>query len=182
MSFVLIWEMKAPVLVINLLCAHLLCSPFAWGGEADQKLQIEVSVTKPEVFERVEMVIEGVPAATNSFDPDSIALELEAKAPSGKSLRVPGFFHQDFTRSLEHDREVLTPSGQGSWRVRWLALEPGRHTLAVTARVGGKAVGRGETAMDVARNDTGCAIRGAIGFGAFCCRPPRSYRPSPPAG
>ncbi len=50
-----------------------------------------------------------MPAAANPFDPESAALDLEVTAPSGKQLRVPGFFHREFDRKLEGQREVLSP-------------------------------------------------------------------------
>jgi hypothetical protein len=104
----------------------------------------------PEMFERVEIEVQGVPAATNPFDPESIALDLEAVAPSGKSLHVPGFYYSEFDRKVEGRGEVLFPRGEGGWRIRWLPLEAGRHKLIVKASVGGKPVGEGQMDIQVA--------------------------------
>ncbi len=122
----------------------------ACAGESGGRLELKPSVMTPEVFERVEIEVEGVPAAANPFDPESITLDLDAVAPSGKSLRVPGFYHHEFDRKVEGKSEVLTPHGEGGWRIRWLPLEAGRHTLVVTAIVGGKPAGRGQTVIEVA--------------------------------
>ena len=65
----------------------------ACAGEPGSRLELKRSVETPEVFERVEFEVEGVPAAANPFDPESIMLDLEAGGPSGKSLHVPGFYH-----------------------------------------------------------------------------------------
>ena len=117
----------------------------AGGG----KLELALPAGKPEVFERVEISVAGVPAAANPFDPDSITLDLLATSPSGKELRVPGYFHREFDRKLQGAREALTPRGEGGWRIRWLPLEAGRHTLAVTAVLAGKPVARGEATLEV---------------------------------
>jgi len=122
----------------------------ACAGEAGGRLELKRGVGTPEVFERVEIDVEGVPAAANPYDPESITLDLEAVAPSGKSLHVPGFYHDEFDRKLDGKGEVLTPRGQGGWRIRWLPLEAGRHLLVVTALVGGKPAGQGRTVIEVA--------------------------------
>jgi hypothetical protein len=90
-----------------------------------------------------------VPAAANPFDPDVIALDLEVALPSGKSLRVPGYFHREFDRKLEGNREALTPRDEGTWRIRWLPLEAGRHKLVATVSLEGKTVARGEAVVEV---------------------------------
>ncbi len=119
-------------------------------GELDTgKLSLNLPAGKPEVFERVEISVDGVPTAANPFDPESIALDLEVIQPSGRRLRVPGYFQQEFDRKLEGNREVLTPNGEGNWRIRWLPLEAGRHTLVATVTLGGKLAARGETAVEV---------------------------------
>ena len=41
-----------------------------WAGDADGKLNLRLPVGQPEVFERVEIAVEGVPAAANPFDPE----------------------------------------------------------------------------------------------------------------
>jgi hypothetical protein len=104
---------------------------------------------KVEAFQRVEISVTGVPAASNPFDPESIALDLEVTQPTGQPLRVPGYFQQDYDRRLDGGREVLTPTGEGTWRIRWLPLEPGRHTLVATVTLEGKPAGRAEASIDV---------------------------------
>jgi hypothetical protein len=122
----------------------------AGAGDTNGNLILDLSANKPEVFERVEISVAGMPAAANPFDPDAITLDLEVGQPSGKSLRVPGYFQREFDRKLEGNREALSPRGEGSWRIRWLPLEAGRHALVATATLGGKVVARGEVAIEVA--------------------------------
>ena len=137
-----------PSLIALLLALCLLSA--ACAGEPGGTLELTPSVKAPEVFERVEIEVEGMPAAANPFDPESITLDLEAVGPSGKKLHVPGFYHSEFDRKIEGKGEVLAPRGQGGWRIRWLPLEAGRHELVVTAIVGGKPAGQGQTVIQVA--------------------------------
>lgn len=116
---------------------------------AEGKLVMKPDAAAPEVFQRVEIAVEGVPAGGNPFDPESIAVDLEVTTPSGTHLRVPGFFEQDYERELKGDREELTARGEGRWRVRWLPQEAGRHQLALSASVAGKIVARGKATSNV---------------------------------
>jgi hypothetical protein len=111
---------------------------------------LKLSKDKPLVFDRLDITVNGVPAAPNPFDPDSISLDLEAKPPSGRPVHMPGFFYREFDRQLEGNREVLRPRGEGTWRIRWLPLEPGRHELVVSARLRGKRAAQGQAAIEVA--------------------------------
>lgn len=135
---------------LNVLLLPFCLLSAACAGEPGGRLELKRSVGTPEVFERVEIEVDGVPAAANPFDPESITLDLDAVAPSGKSLHVPGFYHHEFDRKVEGRGEILTSRGEGGWRIRWLPLEAGRHTLVVTAIVGGKPAGRGQTVIEVA--------------------------------
>lgn len=120
------------------------------AGEPAGKLRLQFDIDRPEVFQRVEIRVDGMPPAANPFDPDAIALDLECTSPAGKKIRMPGYFHREFTRKLEGNREVLAPSDEGSWRIRWLPAEPGRHQLRVIASLGGQAVARADGIADVA--------------------------------
>ena len=111
-------------------------------------LELKFSPSRPEVFERVEIALAGLPGVTNPFDPEVIAVDLEVTAPSGRKIRLPGFFHRDYERKLERNREVLTPRAEGGWLLRWLPVEPGRHTLVVTATLGGQVAARAEAVLE----------------------------------
>jgi hypothetical protein len=127
---------------------------FVWlnveADEAPKPLALHFSTTKPEVYERVEIAVTGVPVAGNPFDPDSVALDMDVETPSGNHLRVPGFFYREYERALEGRRENLAPQGDGGWRIRWLPLEAGKHALRVTATLAGQAMAQATRAIEVA--------------------------------
>ncbi len=120
----------------------------ARADEAMGELSFTLPARAPEVFERVELSVKGVPAATNPFDPDSISLQLQVTPPSAKPLQVPGYFQREFDRNLEGGREILSPRGEGGWRFRWLPLEAGQHKLVATVAVAGKLVARSEASVE----------------------------------
>ncbi len=130
----------------SLLAITLALATIAHSETAPTKLELRLSSSKPEVFERVEIAVAGMPTAANPFDPDLISLDLEVTAPSGKISRVPGFFARQYERKLNGQREDLDPRGEG-WQLRWLAVEPGRHSLTVTASLGDQVAARGETTV-----------------------------------
>ncbi len=71
----------------------------------------------------------------NPFDPDEIAVDAAFSGPKGQTLRVPGFWFQDFRRQKNPDgTETLAPLSQPEWRVRFCPPAPGRWRLVVTAR------------------------------------------------
>lgn len=84
-----------------------------------------------------EWRIEGVPAATNVFDPDVIAVDVEFTTPAGETKRVPAFWFRDYARSLQGANETLTPRGGGEWRVRYRPAVEGTHWLRGVVRTNG---------------------------------------------
>lgn len=118
-------------------------------AQTSSELTLRLSSETLEVYERGEIIVEPVTAAENPFDPDSIALDLEVTTPSGRTLRIPGFYCRSFSRKLEGSREVLESQEEGSWRLRWLATEVGRHALTATVTRDGKVVSRGQATVNV---------------------------------
>ena len=133
-----------------LLIACVLIARSVWSADQATHLELKLTPAKPQVFERAEVRVSGMPAETNRFDPEAISLDLEVTPPSGKAVKVPGFFARDYDRNLEGNREVLSPRGEGDWRIRWLPLETGQHKLVVTAVHRGQRVGQGSAVVNVA--------------------------------
>lgn len=140
-----LWYRTFATLIVT---AIITCSG-ASAGETEGTLTIQPDVPNPEVFQRVELRVAGMPAAENPFDPEVIALDLVGTSPRGERVRVPGFYHREFERKLEGNQEKLTPSDDGGWRVRWLPVEAGRHELELTATTRGAVVGRGRLTVNV---------------------------------
>jgi hypothetical protein len=143
----LVLPMKISQLVRMFILAAPLSGAAAAADDSVAALNLVFPAFKPEVYERVEIAVSGMPAAANPFDPEVVALDAEVAAPSGKVVRVPGFFEREFSRKLEGGREVLE-GGAERWRIRWLPVEPGRHTLSVRATLAGRIAARGEAVIE----------------------------------
>lgn len=107
-------------------------TPYARQGALKiERVALPASVPR---YGRVEMTVELSAAYDNPFDSSDVALDARVTTPAGKTLDVPGFFHQDYTRELKNGNEQLTPRGEPSWRIRFTPQETGAHTAVVTLR------------------------------------------------
>ncbi len=117
----------------TMLCFAALFACCAVCGEALEG----VRVLKAEVgqYECAEVSLAADPGP-NPFDPNLITLDATVTQPSGKTLRVPGFWFQDYKRSLKDAEakgsarvEVLDAVGKPEWRVRFSSGEIGTHRV-----------------------------------------------------
>jgi hypothetical protein len=91
--------------------------------------------------EKVEIVLTPDRIPQNPFDPNQVTLDALITLPSGNQVRVPGFWFQNYERSIQNpaaigvDRiEVLTPVGKPEWRVRFSSSEVGTHRVVLELR------------------------------------------------
>ncbi|MFN4180059.1 MAG: DUF5060 domain-containing protein, partial [Armatimonadota bacterium] len=86
-------------------------------------------------YETLEVKIDLDATYDNPFDPQQISVEAEIVSPSGKQLKVPGFFTQDFERvASQGTREILRKVGEPYFAVRFTPTEVGtyRYRVVVT--------------------------------------------------
>lgn len=115
---------------------------------------VDPRVLTPDVrqFERAEIELPSPVAPSNPFDPNMAAVDATVTLPSGRTIRVPAFYFQDYTRSVRNPEaegnariETLTPKGAPGWRVRFASPEAGKHRISVDWRIDGQT-GRSSTA------------------------------------
>jgi len=70
-------------------------------------------------------------AFDNPFDPDEIDVVCHFTAPSGRKLKVPAFFYQDYERLPDGNFER---KGEPVWKVRFAPTEVGEYRYYLTAR------------------------------------------------
>ncbi|MBE3577552.1 MAG: DUF5060 domain-containing protein, partial [Limnochordales bacterium] len=71
----------------------------------------------------------------NPFDPDQIDLQAQFTSPTGRVLRVPGFFMLPYTRqSAPGEIEWLSYPGPGQWQIRFTPDEVGEWTYVVSLK------------------------------------------------
>ncbi len=121
---------KATLLVATL----LLCCP----AHAQPLDDARVLTPQVEQYGRAEIALDADLGGANPFDPNQIALDATVTPPSGKAMRVPGFWFQDYKRSLKDPAakdaervELLQPVGKPQWRVRFSSGETGVHRVVL---------------------------------------------------
>ncbi|MFQ6131612.1 MAG: DUF5060 domain-containing protein [Armatimonadota bacterium] len=96
-------------------------------------------------YERLELDVDLAATYDNPYNPDDVALDAVFTAPSGEEFTVPGFFMVEHKREVRGGHEVMTPEGNGTWKVRFTPTETGRYTwrLALRDRSGEVTGGEG---------------------------------------
>ncbi len=92
------------------------------------------SAKKVGCFELFELTIDLSATYNNPFDPEDIGLTCHFTLPGGKSISIPGFYYQDFTRTQVDDAERLKKNGPPKWKVRFAGRELGRYSYFITVR------------------------------------------------
>lgn len=71
------------------------------------------------------------------FWQEEISVSAEIQGPGGRNWVVPGFYTQDYIRSMEKSKggpvEVLTPVGKPEWQIRFLPNFTGNYQVTVRA-------------------------------------------------
>jgi len=92
-------------------------------------------------YEKLELTIDLSAAYQNPFDPAQIDVRATFSGPDRKAIGVPGFYWQDFESALASGKEVLTPRGQPTWKVRFTPMQEGAWSYTVSVKTpGGSAM------------------------------------------
>jgi len=100
----------------------------------DKPLQIsDVRVNRQEVlrYGKFEITFDLQGHWENPFDPEQVKVDCEFTSPGGKVLIVPGFFYQEYRRSMTSGVDSYQPVGDPVWKVRFAPSEPGDYTYRV---------------------------------------------------
>lgn len=131
MRFVVVRRSLALALVV----AALPSRPFA----------LELTILREAgCYEVMEFGLSGAPAASRPFDPDAIRIDAAFTLPSGREIRVPAFWFQDYEATQPNGREVLRPRGEPGWRIRFTPRNAGAYQVQVEVRIPGEPVRSGE--------------------------------------
>ncbi len=110
------------------------------GGQGNPSATSTVTSTGTNIpsssvqrYEKYELAFPFSGNYSNPNDPAQVDVEAVFTAPDGSKQTVPGFFFQDFTRSGNVHKEILTPvPGSERWKVRYAPSEIGNYTFVVT--------------------------------------------------
>lgn len=136
--------------------------PASFPGEVKPSQQplairkVTPSATSLPRYEKLELAVDLTATYDNPYDPDDVALDASFTAPSGKKLSVPGFFMVEHLRQVREGNEVMSPQGNGVWRVRFTPGEVGTYkwTLSLKDRFG-KITGGSGSFRSVAGKEKG---------------------------
>jgi len=102
-----------------------------------------VLTSESRQYEKIEIAWRPDVAPANPFDPNEVTLDATIALPSGKQMVVPGFWFQDYDRSLQDPAvkgpgavELLRAIGTPEWRVRFASGEVGLHQVTLFLRAG----------------------------------------------
>jgi len=96
--------------------------------------RVDVPATGPNCWKRVDLRVDLSASYKTPFDPDEIAVDAQFSLPSGRSMTVPAFLYQAFTRAQGAAGDSVTPSGEPEWRIRFMPPETGTFSVKVLAR------------------------------------------------
>jgi hypothetical protein len=125
--------MKTPYAVIAWALAGVLAGAAGCRGAGPAPgPRAELSAPAVAQYEKVEITFEAPARYANPFDPAEVDVEGVFTTPSGRAIRVPGFYYQGYARSLPANEEVLTAEGKGIFKVRFAWGEVGAYRYRVT--------------------------------------------------
>ena len=101
-----------------------------------------VSISSREVgqYEKLEATFSVSGTWTNPFAPDQVSVDAVFTSPSGKKIRTPGFFYQDYSRSLRDGAEWLQRVGDPVWKVRFAPVEIGDYRWELLVKNGAQSL------------------------------------------
>jgi len=107
--------------------------------------EVAASAERVPLYDKLELTVDLGATCDNPYDPDEVRLDAVFTAPSGKAIRVPGFYMVPQRREIADGNETMTPEGPGRWKVRFAPLETGRYywQLALADRTGRITGGEG---------------------------------------
>ena len=103
------------------------------GNEPPVIKQVTVASSTVACYDKQEFTLEMTGSWTNPYDPEQIDLMATLMSPSGKTIRVPGFYYWPFTRQQTENHEQLTPGDKPQWKVRFTPTEPGAWKYSMQA-------------------------------------------------
>ncbi len=104
-------------------------------------MNLQVTSWKQEAFdgdiprlERFEASFQLNRAFANPYDPDCVSVNAVIFAPDGSVATVPCFWYEGFSRRLTMGQELLTPTEEACWKLRYSPRSTGDYRISIEAR------------------------------------------------
>jgi hypothetical protein len=85
-------------------------------------------------YGKFELTLDLAATFDNPFDPANVDIWASFTSPQGRTVRVNGFLDQPHTRKLDGRRELIEPSGEPAWKIRFTPDTEGVWRYRVFAR------------------------------------------------
>jgi len=105
----------------------------------------------PRVGSSCEVLIDLGCSYDDPFDPQDVAVEATIECPS-RTYVLPGFYCQDFSRQKVDEADTVQ-AGDAQWRVRFLPVEPGPHSVTIRVTDGTGTVSAVPLRVPIAKAD-----------------------------
>jgi len=93
---------------------------------------VRASAASVGQYEKLEITVAAERRYENPFDPAEVEVVGVFRSPSGRVIRVPGYYAQGYERARDAEgNEVLTAKGEGVFEIRFASAEVGRHGFRV---------------------------------------------------
>ncbi|MCX8182973.1 MAG: cellulase family glycosylhydrolase [Crenarchaeota archaeon] len=154
-SFSTLKKPTEKVFLILALLFSTLCFLFAtqyWFRRKTESFSfwdVKLACEKPRVYEIVELDIRLNGNLNNPFDENEVNVTSEITLPNGVKWNIQAFFYQDYERRIVNDWEILLPSGEPFWKLRFTPMLEGNHTVVLRVYSRGKPTDSRELSLVV---------------------------------
>lgn len=107
----------------------LLLLLFAVQAQATKFLKVDFQPDSVAILTKFEIAFDVDRTYDNPFNPTEVSMDAVFTTPSGRNVKVPAFWFQEFRRTLAGNDEQLSAAAKAGWRVRFAADEIGTHSF-----------------------------------------------------
>ena len=111
------------------------------------------------VYNKFEIAFDLEGRWDNPFDPEQVKVDGKFTPPSREALVAPGFYYQEYRRTMTSGEDSYEPIGDPVWKVRFAPTEPGEYSYRINI-VNGEQIAATDEATFTCSPDT--ANRGFV--------------------
>jgi Domain of unknown function (DUF5060) len=121
-------------------CALLMSLALAAAAQELAIMNFAVNQARVARYQKFEITFDASGGWSNPFDPDQVAIDGIFQAPDGAVKTMSAFYFQDYQRTYENGRELLTAIGKPVWKVRFSPVVVGTYRYTLRLSSGGRTV------------------------------------------
>lgn len=95
---------------------------------------VRANTTRVPCFEKFELTFELPDRYPDPFDANQIYVAADFETPDGETIRIDGFYSQDYYRKTDMTGARIIPQGSPYWRVRFTPTKQGKYKYTLKVR------------------------------------------------